>query len=125
MAVFNPIICSLRVLYPPAARYFSSLMIAVMLGAPSCALALGFELEDDRLSIHAVNVPLQDVLKRFTDYGIAIRIDPDINPQVTAKFENRDLEDGLKAILKPQNHVFFWKRIVRDQDGQSVQAHQR
>jgi len=85
--------------------------------------AFHLEITNDRLSIHAVNVPLQDVLKRLTDYGITIRIDPDINPQISATFENRALEDGIKALLKPQNHVFFWIRPQGRQAGAPVETY--
>jgi predicted aspartyl protease len=85
--------------------------------------AFDLEITDDRLTIRAVNVPLQDVLKRLTDYGIAIRIDPEINPQISATFENRVLEDGIKALLKPQNHVFFWKRTQSRQGGAPAETY--
>jgi len=61
------------------------------------------------VSIQATEVPLQDLLRAVSRYGIRVRIDPDINPPVTASFSDRDLGAGLKAILKPTNHIFVWE----------------
>lgn len=72
--------------------------------------AFQIQIENNRLTVDANRVPMQDLLKKISaDHGIALHMDPAINPPVTVAFQNRDLEDGLKAILKPYNHAFFWK----------------
>lgn len=69
------------------------------------------EINKDRISVQAQRIPLQDLMKQLSDdYGITVRIDPAINPAVTISFSNRDLQDGLKAIIKPNNHVFIWRK---------------
>ncbi len=73
------------------------------------ASAFDLRIDGDRFSLRAGKVPLHDILQRVASYGIIVRIDPRINPTVSAAFENRNLEEGLKSILKPLNHVFFWK----------------
>lgn len=68
------------------------------------------EIQSGKLSVQADRVPLQTLLKHLAgEYGITLRMDPAINPPVTASFINRDLEDGLKSILRQHNHVLFWK----------------
>jgi hypothetical protein len=111
---------------PTAARkvFTAAALIAALHVGAADLFAFHLQIEGDRLTVHAVAVPLQEVLQRLTGYGIGIRIDPDINPQVTAAFENRDLEEGLKAILRPQNHVFFWKRTYRRGGDSAVSAYQ-
>ena len=100
------------------------MLLLLSLCSPSWLYAFDIDIKNDQMTIHAINVPLQDVLKRLAGFGIAVRIDPDINPQVSASFESRDLEDGLRAILKPQNHVFFWKQSIRKDGETRVAAYQ-
>ena len=85
--------------------------------APGYAFSL--EIDGDRISVRASQEPLQDLLKELAAYGITVRMDPDINPLVTAAFRDRDLEDGLKAVLRPHNHVFFWRPIEESDPGKS------
>ena len=85
------------------------LLISLALFAPGMAKAGQVEIKEGKLSIQAVRTPLQMLLKELSsEYGIVVRIDPAIDPPVTASFKNRDLEQGLEAILKPYNHVFIW-----------------
>jgi hypothetical protein len=87
-----------------------TVMILLAMGLFSPLAAYHMEIKEDKISIEANQVPLRGFLKQLsTDYGIVVRIDPAINPLITVSFKNRDLEDGLKAILKPHNLVFVWK----------------
>jgi predicted aspartyl protease len=73
--------------------------------------AFGLQVNDSKLSVNADKIPLQDLLRALSYNGITIRIDPKINPLISAEFSDRDLEEGLKSILKPHNHAFVWKPI--------------
>ena len=84
-------------------------LIAFALYVPNYALAFELRVEEERLWVSAERVPLRELLYRLSDFGITIRIDPAINPSVTASFENKDLEAGLKSILRPLNSVFIWQ----------------
>jgi thermitase len=75
------------------------------------AMASDVCIQGDRLTLHADQVRLQHILQRFTDLGIKIRIDPEINPKITASFQDRDIRQGLDSILKPFGHVLIWKMI--------------
>jgi hypothetical protein len=86
------------------------MLISLTLGLHDPLSASLVEINGDKISIEANQIPMQEVLKQLsTNYGITVRIDPDINPLITVSFKNRDLEDGLKAMLKLHNHVFVWK----------------
>lgn len=77
--------------------------------------AFQIEMRQNKLSLDARQVPLQTLLKQLAaDHGITLRMDPAINPLITASFVDRDLEDGLRSILKPYNHVLFWKSVTRN-----------
>jgi len=77
----------------------------------SSADALDIRITKDRLTLHADQEPLQTILKRVADFGITVRIDPQINPLISASFEERDIQKGLDSILKGLNHVLIWKAI--------------
>jgi len=80
---------------------------------PAKGIAAGvFELQidDGLLSIKADKVPLQELLYRLRDYGITVRVDPAINPPVSASFTRKDLQQGLKSILRAYNSVFIWRQ---------------
>ena len=81
------------------------LMLPVTAGA---AASFIMSLNAGKLSVQAQRVPLQDLLRGLSDYGVAVRIDPAINPVVSASYQNKELEEGLKSILRPPNSIFIW-----------------
>lgn len=84
------------------------ILLLPIICSPSHAFQI--EIENHKLTVDANQVPMQKLLKKIsTEHGIALHMDPAINPPITVSFQNRDLEDGLKSILKPHNHVLFWK----------------
>jgi len=74
-------------------------------------MASDVSIQGDRLTLRAEQVPLQSIFQRLADLGIKVRIDPEINPKITASFEDRDIRQGLGSILKPFGHVLIWKTI--------------
>jgi thermitase len=89
---------------------YASISLLVLLNMPE-AKAFDLRIQGEKLTLHADQVPLQSILQRLTDLGIKIRIDPQINPEITVSFEDRDIRQGLGAILKPFDHVLIWKSI--------------
>jgi predicted aspartyl protease len=85
------------------------LLLLFMLAATTGAAAsFKLSLKAGKLSVQAQRVPLQDLLRGLSDYGVAVRIDPAINPMVSASFQDKELEAGLKSILRPLNSIFIW-----------------
>jgi len=91
--------------------FLCSIIPLLVLLSVASAIASDVRIQGDRLTLHADQVPLQSILQRLTDLGIKIRIDPQINPKITASFEDRDIRQGLGSILKPFDHVLIWKSI--------------
>jgi len=93
-------------------KIFSHLLVllVIILGVTN-AMAFEVTISGDKLTLRADQVPLQSILGRLTDLGIRIRIDPQINPEITASFEDRDIRQGLGSILNPFDHVLIWKSI--------------
>ncbi len=86
-----------------------AIFLLVFLAVVPCH-GLQIEIEGSKLSIQADRVPLQFLLKRLAaEHDITLRMDPSINPTVSASFTNRDIEAGLKSILRPHNHVLLWR----------------
>ncbi|MBW2144515.1 MAG: S8 family serine peptidase [Deltaproteobacteria bacterium] len=86
-----------------------SLVLALSLLSVSGTDALELRITGEKLSIHADQVPLQDILKHMLDLGIRVHIDPDLNPKISASFENRDIQEGLGSILKSLDYVLIWE----------------
>lgn len=91
-------------------RYTLMALLGLLFTIAPCVVG-AFELQVNygKISVNADKVPLQDLLRALTYNEIIVRIDPKINPTVSAAFRGRELEDGLKSILKPHNHAFVWK----------------
>jgi len=73
--------------------------------------AFNLRLQGDKLSINADQVPLQTILRKLSEHGIEVKIDPQINPRVSAYFEGRDLQKAIQSIIKPLNHILIWKSV--------------
>ena len=89
----------------------AALFMVVVFGGKAYGLGLEVQLLGDRLSLNAEKVSLQEILLRLSDYGIRIQIDPQLNPVVTASFENREIQKALESILKGLDHVLIWESI--------------
>ena len=75
----------------------------------SWAFSLEVEIVGEKLTLHAENVFLQDILKRLAHAGVKVRIDPELNPRITASFENREIQKGLEYLLTGLNHLMIWE----------------
>ena len=85
------------------------LFMLVVLGEGAHGAGLEAQLNGERLTLSAEKAPLQEILLRLSDSGIRVQIDPQINPSVTASFENRDIQKALEFILKGLDHVLIWE----------------
>lgn len=98
------------------------LLLVFWAAAPGHAFQI--EIRNNKISVQANGVPLQTLLKQLAaDQHITLRMDPAINPPVTASFTDRNLEDGLKSILKPYNHVLLWTSKSGDRNRPSAPAY--
>lgn len=99
-----------------------AVLLLIFINGPCHAFQI--EIKNNRITVEAFQVPMQDLLKQLAaDYDIGVRMDPAINPPVSASFKNRPLEAGLKSILKPYNHVLLWKANPRAGEHPSEPLH--
>ncbi len=73
-------------------------------------------IDGDRIWIRAERVPLQSILRKVDGYGVRVRIDPNLNPEITADIENREIRSGISLVLKSVNHVLIWESIPQRSD---------
>jgi len=88
-----------------------SVLILMLLGSALSASEVIVRLEKSRISIFAVKVPLQVILRCIAEQGIRVRIDPQLNPPITVALKDHDIQSGLSIILKSVNHVLIWETI--------------
>jgi thermitase len=72
---------------------------------------LYLRIEGERIYLHAIEVPLQNILQGMAQQGIRVRIDPEVNPRVSASYEDRDIQEAIAEIVKPYNHVLVWEKV--------------
>jgi len=89
---------------------FHSILISILLCVTNTH-ALELHIIGDKLSLHADQVPLQSILQRLADLGINVRIDPQLNLNISASFDDRDIREALDSILKSFSHVLIWESI--------------
>ena len=73
------------------------------------ASALFVKIEANRIWIEADHVPLQTILRRVAEHGVRVKIDPQLNPDVTVALENQEVQAGISIVLKSINHVLIWE----------------
>lgn len=78
------------------------------------------ELENNRLSLTASKVPLQTILQELVAQGISVKIDPQINPNITAHFSERPLQQALESLLKTASHSLIWESHPGQSDVKST-----
>ena len=81
----------------------------IMLSAAN-AMAFDLRIAGEKIYLQAVAEPLQNILRRMAQQGIRVRIDPQLNPDISAAFENRDIREAIAEIVKPYDHVLVWEK---------------
>ncbi|MDA8137346.1 MAG: retropepsin-like aspartic protease [Desulfobacteraceae bacterium] len=92
------------------------MLTAAMMIPAAFATPFDLQINGDKISIQANSVPLREVLRRLSERGITVRIDPEINTTVTANFKDKALDEGLKSILRQLNTVFIWRNGTPQED---------
>jgi hypothetical protein len=84
--------------------------VAVLTLLASNALAFDLRIDGERVYLHAREEPLQNILRGMAQHGIRVRIDPQVNPRVSAVFQNRDIGEAIAAIVKPYDNTLVWEK---------------
>jgi hypothetical protein len=92
-------------------RFVATVILVLSFFSLSFAGPLHIAVKANKLTVHAEKVPLQTILKRISRLGIRVRIDPGVNPLVSASFRDQDLQKGLESVLKSVNRTFIWDTV--------------
>jgi len=95
------------------------LFLFVFLFSISCSSAGEFflRLTGEKMTLHANQTPLADILKEIQDQGVSVQLDPTINPRVTARFDEKPVERVFSSIIKQYNYSLVWQK-----DGSSEES---
>ena len=101
---------------------FSCLLLLLTSQLQPVAAAGNFSLslEGDRLSLRAENILLQTILRKLAEKHITVRIDPAINPAITANFNKRPIEQALESLLKPASFSLLWEGTAANSGEKSL-----
>ncbi len=90
------------------------LILVLTLGLVSPAVAdeeFTFMLHGNLLTVRAKRTPLSKIMREFVDSGVRARIDPEINPPITARFTDKELGTALRTLLRSVNFELLWEVV--------------
>jgi len=99
----------LKSTFLPKITFIICLLLSCHLPSTIAASELRVSLEGEVLSITAEKIPLQTILLELVRNGVTVKIDPRINPLITANFKNRPVEQALETLLKPASYSLLWE----------------
>lgn len=67
-------------------------------------------LTGEKLTLHANQVPLRDLLKDLQSQGVVIQADPSINPRISLTVHEKPIDRVLASILKSYNYSLVWEK---------------
>lgn len=93
-------------------KFIWMMLIILMIQPLSDILAMEpvIQISKQTMTLKVDRVPLKIILKEVHRAGIHVKIDPDINPYITADFTGRDIQDVLRELAKGYNHALIWKQ---------------
>lgn len=70
----------------------------------------------DKLSVNVSGSPLFEVLTEIgAETGMEVKVDPEVNKNVTVAFENVSMDRGIARLIHPLDFVIKWKRITEEE----------
>jgi thermitase len=91
-----------------------SISIVILTLLASNAPAFDLRIEGETIDLLAVEEPLQNILRGMAEQGIRVRVDPQVNPRVSAAYQNRDIREAVAILLKPYDHVLVWEKAPQN-----------
>ena len=84
-------------------------LLGIHLTKVSAANSFKVQLEGELLSLNAEKIPLRTILTEIATQGIIVKLDPQINPLITANYTNRPVEQVFGAILNTASYSLLWE----------------
>lgn len=77
----------------------------------SDAPAYQLHLTETTITAHVEHMPVQALLRRMADFGIAVSVDPAIRRTVTAHLTQVPLEEGMRRLFSPLSYSLVWSAV--------------
>jgi len=84
-------------------------LLGIHLTTVSAANSFKVRLEGEVLSLNAGKIPLRTILTKIATQGVIVKLDPQINPLITANYTNRPVEQVFGAILNTASYSLLWE----------------
>jgi hypothetical protein len=68
-------------------------------------------IDGNRMSLHAQEVPVRQILEQAAASGLRVKMDPAIDFQVSADFSDMEIRAAFEAILKTAAHILVWETV--------------
>jgi len=82
----------------------------------STANSFTVQLEGEHLSLKSEKTPLRQILTKLASQGVAVKLDPQINPLISANFSSRPVEQVFGSILKSASYSLLWESKKNEGD---------
>jgi hypothetical protein len=66
-------------------------------------------LQGERITLSAEKTPLRAILSKLTEQGVSVKLDPQINPLITADYSNSPIEQVFGAIITSASYSLLWE----------------
>ena len=100
--------------------FLISCLLSFLLPGNSTAQKVQVHLEGENLSLSANKTPLRTILAELVTQGVTVKLDPQINPSVSANFSKRPVEQVFGSILKSASYSLLWESKKTDGDLPSI-----
>lgn len=81
-----------------------------LLFQPGTCFGTFLTIHEGKMSLKADQVPLMDLLRQVSAAGIRVKIDPKINPRISADFRDREIQSAFEEILKGYSQALIWTK---------------
>lgn len=66
-------------------------------------------LQGERITLSAEKTPLRAILGKLTEQGVSVKLDPQINPLITADYSNSPIEQVFSSIINSASYSLLWE----------------
>jgi hypothetical protein len=84
-------------------------LLASFLAANGAQNDFTLELHGEHLTLSAQKTPLRTLLSKLAEQGVVVKLDPQINPLITASYANSPVEQVFGAILDNASYSLLWE----------------
>ncbi|RLC15731.1 MAG: hypothetical protein DRH93_19435 [Deltaproteobacteria bacterium] len=69
-------------------------------------------ISNQKMTLKVDGMPLKIILREFSRAGIKIKLDPEVNPYITADFKNKEIQKAFETLAKGYSHALVWGKTA-------------